>query len=472
MDIEQWKELQHKKRAPNYTHFDYRVSLAQCWGYISDPEKVSRHGFYPFIHYEIKSRKIKNGKKADPKIRNIFYAAHLDGWIYKYYAYKLNELYNQRVQDDGIESVAVAYRTELGKSNVHFAYEAFQFIKSLPSCYAMVGDFTDFFDTLDHGYLKQQLCDLLRVDSLPTDYYAVFKNVTKFSFWELENLLSLNSLEDTVSNRKAFNQQSRVLTSAQFHENKTNIQPNPRGKIGVPQGSPISATLANIYMLSADKQLHDYVVSLGGFYMRYSDDFMIVLPDKEDSAFPAQYAQIKAMLDSIPKLNLQDKKTKLFHVQDHSIESCSHQYIPALENSKNAIDFLGFTYDGKSVTIREKTLSKYYHRLYRKTKTIVHDGGFTPDGKRISCKKLYEKYSYKGTVSYQKRQAAKHGDDISHVKLRGNFLDYVERVQYIFKGEPIDRGTRRHMQKIRKRLKDAHTEPTKSSGIYPSPRCR
>lgn len=452
MDVEQWKELQSQKRASNYAHFDYRVSLDQCWNYISDPEKVSRHGFYPFIHYEIKSREIKNGKKADPKIRNIFYAAHLDGWIYKYYAYKLNELYNQRVQEDGIASVAVAYRTELGKSNVHFAYEAFQFIKDLPSCYVMVGDFTDFFDTLDHGYLKQRLCDLLRVDMLPPDYYGVFKNVTKFSYWELENLLTLNGLEDTMSDRKSFNQRSRALTPAQFHANKANIHSNPRGKIGVPQGSPISATLANIYMLSADKQLHEYITSFGGFYMRYSDDFMIVLPDNGNSTFHAQYVQIKAVLDSIPELNLQDRKTKLFHVQGHSITSCSHEYIPVLENSKNSIDFLGFTYDGKVVTIREKTLSKYYHRLYRKTKTIVRDGGYTPDGKRISCKKLYEKYSYKGTVSYQKHQAAKHGRDISHTKLHGNFLDYVERAQYVFLGEPIDRGTKRHMQKIRKSL--------------------
>ena len=227
---------------------------------------------------------------------------------------------------------------------------------------------------------------MLHVDTLPSDYYAIFKNVTKFSYWELKNFLTLNGLEDTMGDRRTFNQRSRALTPTQFHENKANINPNPRGKIGVPQGSPISATLANIYMLSADKRLHEYVTGFGGFYMRYSDDFMIVLPDKEDSVFLTQYAQIKAMLDSIPELNLQDKKIKLFYVRNHSIVSCSREYIPTLENSKNAMDFLGFTYDGKAVTIREKTLSKYDHRLYCKAKTIVCDGGYTPAGRRISCK--------------------------------------------------------------------------------------
>lgn len=96
MDVEEWRKIQEQKRPPQYAHFDYRVTLKQCWSYITNPENISKHSFYPFIHYDIKSRKIKDGKKANPKIRHIYYAAHLDAWIYKYYAYLLNELYNKR----------------------------------------------------------------------------------------------------------------------------------------------------------------------------------------------------------------------------------------------------------------------------------------------------------------------------------------------------------------------------------------
>ena len=46
----------------------------------------------------------------------------------------------------------------------------------------MIGDFTDFFDNLNHVYLKKQLCDLLSVNRLPDDFYAVYKNVTHFSY--------------------------------------------------------------------------------------------------------------------------------------------------------------------------------------------------------------------------------------------------------------------------------------------------
>lgn len=455
MSVEKWKEIQSRKCAPGYTHFDYRISLNQCWPYISDSNKVSHHGFYPFIHYEKKSRRIKEGKKADLKIRNIFYAAHLDGWIYKYYAFLLNEIYNQRVQDDGISSVAVAYRTDLGKNNIDFAHEAFRHIKNMSNCYVLVGDFTDFFDTLDHSYLKQSLCDLMKVKKLPADFYAVFKNVTRFSYCELEDLLALNGLENTIQGRKEFNKKSRALSSEAFRDNKTKLKLNPRGEIGVPQGSPISAVLANIYMLSFDKLIFEHVNSCGGFYMRYSDDFMIVLPDNGDSDYHNQYSWIKTTIDSIPKLNLQEKKTKLFYVCGTDIKSCTNQYIPAFENSKNAIDFLGFTFNGKEITIRDKTLSKYYHRLYRKAGTIARHNGFTSEGNRISCKNLYEKYSYKGSLAYQKRRAKRQGLDISQIKLKGNFLDYIERSQMIFNDEPINRGTKRHMQKIRKRLKNS-----------------
>lgn len=220
MNLCEWKEKQSQKVPPQYTHFDRRVSLDKCFGYITSPDKIAHHGFYPFIHYTIKSRKVKDGKKDEPKKRQIYYAAHIDGWIYRYYAYLINEAYNQRVKKDGIDSVAVAYRTNLRKSNIDFAKEAFQRIQGTTSCYVMIGDFTDFFDNLDHIYLKKQLCDLLSVEKLSDDVYAVYKNVTRFSYVELQDLLMLNGLEDTRKGRKEFNDRSheRALPSEQFRK--------------------------------------------------------------------------------------------------------------------------------------------------------------------------------------------------------------------------------------------------------------
>ena len=100
------------------------------------------------------------------------------------------------------------------------------------------------------------------------------------------------------------------------------------------------------------------------------------------------------------------------------------------------LNFLGFSFNGKEVTIRDKTISKYYYRLYRKAKTISNDAFMTPKGNRISCKNLYDQYSIKG--------ATKNG---------GNFISYVYRANKAYNGtEPIDRSTKNHMFKIRKAL--------------------
>mgnify|MGYP002395339215 CR=1 FL=1 len=263
----------------------------------------------------------------------------------------------------------------------------------------------------------------------------------------------LNGLSDTRKNRKDLNNKSRVLTPEFFRANKSDIKLNPRKDLGVPQGSPISATLANIYMLAADNAINKFVISHHGLYMRYSDDFLIALPDNYQSDFSECYENIKSMLSSIPNLTLQGKKTKLFHVSDDVVENCTNRFISGAERGKNVIDFLGFSFDGTSITIRDKTISKYYHRMYRKIKTITTSDGYTLKGKHISCEKLYKRYSYKGSLTYQKRKAAKRNVKLNKNELKGNFLDYVMRAQVEFAEEPIERGTKRHMQKIRKRLK-------------------
>ena len=457
MNLCEWKENQSQKVPPQYTHFDRRVSLDNCFKYITSPDKVAHHGFYPFIHYTIKSQKIKNGKKDEPKKRQIYYAAHIDGWIYRYYAYLINERYNQRVRKDEIDSVAVAYRTNLGKSNIDFAKEAFQYIRGTTSCYVMIGDFTKFFDNLDHVYLKKQLCDLLSVEKLPDDIYAVYKNVTRFSYVELQDLLKLNGIDDTRKGRREFNDRSheRALSPEQFRQNKSIVHTSPHPKYGVPQGSPISAVLANVYMLAADKKLQEYISSFEGFYMRYSDDFIVIIPQNETD-FSAHYKVIKGILDSVPHLELEDTKTKVFYFDNMSVKNCTESFISNGTNGKNIIEFLGFAFDGKHIRIRDKTISKYYNRLYRKLRTIVKDQGVTPNNHRISGKNLYQKYSYKGSRYYLKRKAKRAQIPLTKDEMRGNFLDYVFRSQKKFDGEPIDTATKRHMQKIRKRLKDIH----------------
>ena len=103
-----------------YAHFDWRTDIAQQREYIANPCNVATHGFYPFIHYEKRTLKFNKKKGRKEKKRDICYAAHIDRCIYQYYSFLLNSLYNERVKQDGISDVAVAYRTDLHESNIHF----------------------------------------------------------------------------------------------------------------------------------------------------------------------------------------------------------------------------------------------------------------------------------------------------------------------------------------------------------------
>ena len=77
-----------------YAHFDNKIHWSKVKNIVITPEKVAKHGFYPFIHYTKKTIKFdsKEGRKP-PKERGIFYSSHIDRYIYQYYAYKLNYIY-------------------------------------------------------------------------------------------------------------------------------------------------------------------------------------------------------------------------------------------------------------------------------------------------------------------------------------------------------------------------------------------
>ena len=102
--------VEHSKKP--YAHFDWRTDIGQQREYIADLDKVAKHSFYPFIHYEKRTIKYSKKKGRKEKVRDICYAAHIDRCIYQYYSFLLNALYNERVRKDGTSAAAVAYRTE------------------------------------------------------------------------------------------------------------------------------------------------------------------------------------------------------------------------------------------------------------------------------------------------------------------------------------------------------------------------
>lgn len=48
-----------KDRQKFYLHFDYPLSPEKIFAYVTNPSNIERHAFYPFIHFELISQKIK-----------------------------------------------------------------------------------------------------------------------------------------------------------------------------------------------------------------------------------------------------------------------------------------------------------------------------------------------------------------------------------------------------------------------------
>ena len=435
MELNQW--LDKSNSIKKYAHFDRRVSIKTVWNEIKEPRNIITHAFLPFIHSLLIFHKYSKHKGRKDKIRQLYYSSHYDRCIYQYYSYLLNERYNIKADEVGINQASIAYRTNLHKSNIHFAKEAFDFIKEQQSCFIIVGDFKDFFDSLNHSYLKSQICNLLGTERLPEDYYKVFRSITKYSYVDFSEILKHYGMPDTITSRRELNKKHIILPIQTLR--KMGIIESNKKSYGIPQGSAISAVLSNIYMLQFDQNVNEFIKQYNGKYLRYSDDTIFVLPVTAESEIQKIHLEIRNIISKIPNLTLQAEKTKLYYYNDGKLLN-KDSLIDGRANDKNIIDYLGFSFDGKNIYLRDKTISKYYYRMYKKAVTVVKCKGISPKGNIISNKNLYNTYSLKGANS----------SEIS----KGNFLSYVKRCKKVFgANEKVVKVLNTHYGKIKKRLK-------------------
>lgn len=422
-------------RSKKYAHFDMRIPVDFMEKYVQSAEKIKRHAFMPLIHFNRKDIKYSKTEGRKPKLRDLCYVSHKDAYVYQWYANILNDKYNSRVSIDGTNNSVIAYRNNKpGKFNAHFAKEVIDFIRQTKKCHIIIGDFTGFFDNLDHNYLKMMVSDLLNVTKLPDDYWAVLKNVMRYSWFELDDLLELNGLKTHYE----LNKLPTVLSLKQLHECKAKYLKKNMCPYGIPQGTPISSTLSNIYMLLFDKKINDIITSKKGIYRRYSDDFIIVIPETEDITL--LWNKIDEIRKNTPRLKLQPSKTKLFYYNDTFLENCNSKIFPELQNSKNELEYLGFAFDGEYVHLRAKTISKYYYRAYHRVDSLIlRENGIVD--KKPDYYTLYKNYTHLG----QKQNA----------KNRGNFLTYVNKCIEVFgENEKIHLVKKRHWKKINDRIKN------------------
>lgn len=354
--------MAYKYPTKRYFHIDpIRCYTGKVKSYVENPKKISQHGFLPFLKYTIGYTKFlgydKNGDaKRKPKDRPIMFASHIDSFIYSYYGTIISEKYNEWTRLHNIDECSIAYRNnKKGKSNIQFSAEVIKTIIQYEKCYILVGDFSKFFENIEHRQLKRCLKDVLQVAELPRDYYQVLKSLMKYSYVNRKQLKKW--LTDQGINYEKNKQYFLKPEDFRAFRSSTRAVQKNMGSVGIPQGSAMSGLLANIYMIHADESIHRIVQEYDGLYRRYSDDFIVVIPYYSISSTEVFKGIIEEIVEICKnaKVMLHQDKTNTYIYEEGNIKPLNLD-----QEGDNALTYLGFRFDGKSVTVRQGCVYKFY----------------------------------------------------------------------------------------------------------------
>lgn len=467
-DIPLWFKL---KRYPHIGRPLTMKDYPWVMEYALRPGNIKKHSFLPFIMKTIVKRKFRADKsnlnpsgkktriKSDSKFRPILYASHIDSIIYSKYNHDLVNAYETYIEHLPFNDSIVAYRKipiELGsknnKCNIDFAKSAFEFIQSNQDkkLSIIVADVTEFFENLDHNYLKQQWARILGETLLPEDHYNVYKSLTRIRYVKALDLF--NAYRDkilirsgipnhskktkikkkTIKSSKFLKEKNAVAycEKKEFYQNNLDLIHSKKSTKGIPQGSPISATLANIYMLDFDNYIFDKVKAIKGFYQRYSDDMIIVCEQQfEDEVLTL----IRDKIKNLVKLEIKPEKTKLYRFEyiKGIFKGFEVDEISKTPNFNKTLEYLGFSYDGSRVLIKASGFSKFYRTMKSSIKraTSFAINSKNPD-RSLFKSRLYKRFTYQGSKRKMIFRPSK-SDKTKYEKSRqyywGNYLSYSNK---------------------------------------------
>ena len=480
-----------------YPHFTNKTPVSvrnNVLRYVSNPKKVSQHSFSPLIFKEIRQRRYKlsdfNGVKrrshkkledgktvSNTKIRKILYATHIDAHVYAYYAQKIiTPKYEAILKEDKVLDKSVtAYRqiqTEdklKFKNNVHFAKDVFNEIKNRKNCVSLVLDIENFFPSLNHKKLKLAWAKILGHKTLPKDHYNIFKACTKFSYVKLNDLKTKNGHFDEKElatlkkeGKNTFFRSIKDLIDSDIIIHK-NQQKDKNGNLkGIPQGLPISALLANIYMLEFDKSIISELCKKNNiYYRRYSDDIIIICK-KEQIELVESYIKTEIKKSKLD-VSLEKTEKTLFKEDNNRLQSFRIKEDNSLKPNV-PLNYLGFEFYGYQTLIKSKNLAKFYRgmkqtikRKHKRVEKIKEK--YLLDEAPIFKRKIYRQYSFKGEKSRLLPAKKTHFIDgkakteYFDRKYRGNYLRYAYRAADELEAPEIKRQLRNHWKILQETMK-------------------
>ena len=240
--------------------------------------------------------------------------------------------------------------------------------------------------------------------------------------------------------------------------------------MGIPQGLPISAVLANLYLLSFDlKVLNKVVNELGGYYRRYSDDIMVIC--QKDQYQQIEQFIVTAILES--KVEISKHKTEIFLFRRFSFSPQKNR-LTAIQIIKDKdgneifyrvgekpLTYLGFEFHGDKTLIKSANQAKFYRRMIYATKRKTHKAFIIARNNHMpqpvvfkgQLKKLYSILKLSATKEFSKRRKLVRNNwgeyslkvyTQKNNKKRSNYFSYVDRASHITGNPEINNRVVRH----------------------------
>jgi hypothetical protein len=352
-------------------------------------------------------------KRVGSKDRDIKYAAHGDAAILSYYAYLIQKRYDDWLKENGLHDCVIGYRAGLG-SNVDLAAAVFAEVTARQDVTCLCFDVSDFFPSIPHRGLKAGLKSVLGVTQLADDWHNIYRNVTKHSWVDLDEIsvpLGFNPTDTPSPIVPDVSSAMRTLRKVKL------VHVNTRS-CGIPQGTPISAVFANVAMAEFDLEMLKWSAVRRGSYRRYSDDIILIVP-------PAVEAEASAFVPTLARsmgLTINPGKTEIsrFTVS------------PSGLTVDKPMTYLGFTFDGSRVSIRARTLSRYYRRMTYAVRGTIRGAG----RKGQSAASAFRRTLFR---------------DISHLG-KSNFYSYAAKADSKFSVSIVKRQLRKHFQILLRKL--------------------
>ena len=408
-----------------YSHFDYPLTFDSAAKLVADKQQIAKRQFLPLVGFSDKKRRFRtdNSNRSIPrrlrptlaseKVRDIRYAAHGDAAIYQYYAHQIDRPYEDFLRASGLDSCVIGYRQGKG-SNVDMAAEVFSEVVSRGNVTALCFDIENFFPTITHKSLRTGLQTVLGKTSLPADWYQVYRSLTKFAWIDIKEL----SIAEGFDLKDPPFPLVKDINAALNRCRMAKILKHNRDPFGIPQGTPLSAVAANLAMIEFDIQINKMVKERRGFYRRYSDDILILMPPQHEAATLALVTTLAGQFG----LTISSAKTDISRFQRQGTTL----------QADRPLSYLGFCFDGMSTTLRPSTLSRYYRRMTYATRGAVRGAG----AKGKSAADTFRRSLFR---------------DFTHLGRR-NFYSYSKKADAKMPNSKIKKQLRRHFQILLRKL--------------------